>query len=106
VVRRIAPAAGRRVARGSVVTVSVSSGGVAGSSPGVPVGRLPSYLVPDFTGHLASTAPSWLRGKTLSFTAYLGPLRAGNASSLFANYVVTRQAPAPDDGIPQEATLG
>jgi hypothetical protein len=93
-VKRIAPLPGKRVLRGSVVTLAVSYGdGV--SSPAVPVGRLTSYQVPDFVGSSASAAYAWVRRKTLYFTAKLGRLRAGNAPDLFANYRVTRQRPSP-----------
>jgi hypothetical protein len=93
-VRRIAPLPGKRVLRGSVVTLSISYGNGV-SSPAVPMGRLPSYQVPDFVGSSASAAYAWVRGKTLYFAAKLGPLRGGNAPDLFANYRVTRQRPSP-----------
>jgi hypothetical protein len=63
-------------------------------APAVPVGRLPSYVLPRFVGGAASSAYGWVRKKRLDFRAYLGPLKAGDGSGLFGNYRVTRQRPA------------
>ena len=60
----------------------------------IPRGRLPSYVVPQLVGGAVSAAYRWVRGKRLDFRAYLGPLKAGGARGLFANYRVTRQRPA------------
>ena len=90
-VARMVPMAGKRVARGSVVTLYLSFGM---GRFAVPMGRLPSYVVPKLRGGPVSTAYGWARNKRLVFRAYLGPLKAGNARSLFANYRVVRQRPA------------
>jgi hypothetical protein len=62
-------------------------------TPSVRAGRLPRYVVAKFVGGAVSAAFGWVRGKRLDFRARLGPLKAGNASGLFANYRVTRQQP-------------
>jgi Glycosyl hydrolases family 43 len=91
-VARAFPRTGRRVRRGSVVTLQLSSG--PGWRPLV-VGRAPRYVVARFVGGPASTAYGWMTGKRLAFMSYLGPLRAGGAAGLFANYRVARQRPSP-----------
>ncbi len=90
-VGRVVPAAGRRVPRGSVVTLYLSRNT---RRPTVPVGRLPKYVVAKFVGGAVSSAYGWVSRKRLDFRAYLGPLKAGSARGLFANYRVTRQRPA------------
>jgi hypothetical protein len=90
-VRRVLPAAGRRVRRGSVVRLYLAR---ASGRRAIPRGRLPTYVVPQLVGGAASAAYRWVRGKRLDFRAYLGPLRAGGARGLFANYRVMRQRPA------------
>lgn len=91
-VAKVTPAVGRRVARGSVVTLYLSRS--AGRLP-TPTGHLPSYVVPTFVGHSVGAAYAWVKNRRLAFKAYLGPLKAGSARGLFANYRVTRQRPAP-----------
>ena len=90
-VRRVLPAAGRRVRRGSVVRLYLAR---HMGRRAIPRGRLPAYVVPQLVGGVVSAAYRWVRGKRLDFRAYLGPLRAGGARGLFANYRVTRQWPA------------
>jgi len=90
-VRRVLPVPGKRVRRGSVVSLSCcerKNGGVP------PVGRLPRYVVPKLVGAPVSRAYAWVAGKRLVFRAHLGRLRAGDATQLLENYRVTRQWPA------------
>ncbi len=92
-VARMVPAAGRRVQPGSVVRLYLSCcQRVPG--PRVPGGRLPRFVVPRFAGGVVSSAYAWTRQHRLDFRAYLGPLKAGAESGLFANYRVSRQRPA------------
>jgi hypothetical protein len=65
------------------------------ASPAVPVGTLPRYTVPDFVGKRIAAASRWVAHKTLYFTERIGPLEAGDAGSLFANYRITAQYPPP-----------
>ena len=88
---RVLPAAGRRVRRGSVVTLYLARDM---GRRAIPRGRLPTYVVPQLVGGVVSAAYRWVRGKRLDFRADLGSLRAGGARGLFANYRVTRQWPA------------
>jgi hypothetical protein len=53
------------------------------------------YVVPDFLGLTVNFAHAWVADKELYWSAHLGPLRAGRAPSLYANYRVTRRQPAP-----------
>jgi hypothetical protein len=89
-VGRVVPAAGRRVPRGSVVALYLSRNA---RRPTVPVGRLRKYVVAKFVGGAVSSAYGWVSRRRLDFRAYLGPLKAGGARGLFANYRVTRQRP-------------
>lgn len=84
------PAAGRRVRRGSLVTLYLSRSGGRSS---LPVKPLPSYVIPKFVGGRVSTAYDWATSGKLAFRAYLAPLKGGGARALFANYRVTRQGP-------------
>ncbi len=84
------PASGRRVPRGSVVTLYLSP---ARNRALRARGRPRSLLVARFTGGTADTAYSWVRTKRVALTAYLGPLRAGEAPGLLANYLISRQRP-------------
>jgi hypothetical protein len=89
-VARAVPAAGRRVAPGSVVTLYLRRGVGRLRVSG---GRLPKYTVPRFVGGDVSAAQSWVGSKELAFRAYLAPLTADNGLGFFANYRVTRQQP-------------
>jgi hypothetical protein len=91
---RTVPSAGRRVARGSVVVLSLGCPGCGVASPGVPI-PIPKYRVPRLAGHLLSAAFAWVANKALYFTAHLGPLTAGDATHLFENYRISRQSPRP-----------
>ncbi len=93
--KRIGPAwTGRgRPAAGHVTKRLVEECALA--SPAVPVGPLPRYTVPDFVGKPIAAASRWVAQKTLYFTERLGPLKAGDAPTLFANYRITAQHPAP-----------
>lgn len=88
------PGAGRRVKPGSVVTLYLARGsGTAAASAAR--GRLPRYRVPQLVGGYVSDAYRWVGHKRLIFRAYLAPLTGGSAPGLLANYLVTRQQPAP-----------
>ncbi len=89
------PRAGAAVRRGSAVSLLLRIPGCSVASPGVPVGRLPSYRVPDFIGKPLTAAIAWIQHRNLYWAATIPPLRAGNAASLFANYTITRQRPRP-----------
>ena len=65
------------------------------ASPGVPVGTLPSYRVPDFIGKPRTAAIDWIQHRNLYWAATIPPLHAGDAASLFANYTTTAQRPRP-----------
>jgi hypothetical protein len=93
-VQHVAPATGTRVAPGSTVTIRIGCRCGVGS-PGVPVGRLPRYDVPNFVGERIAAASRWIAHKTLYITEHIGPLEAGDARSLSANYRITTQHPRP-----------
>lgn len=92
-VESMTPHSGRSVLRGSVVTLNVGCGCSLGS-PGVPVGTLPRYTVPDFLGKPIRAANRWMAGKILYLTEHVGPLRAGSAANLYGNYRITAQQPS------------
>jgi hypothetical protein len=92
-VARSAPAAGRRVARDSVVTLYLSCCARVRSLR-APVGRLPRFAVPKFARGTVSAASAWAAKHKLDFKALLGPLNAGAEAELFANYRVSGQRPA------------
>jgi beta-lactam-binding protein with PASTA domain len=89
------PRAGADVRRGSAVSLRVRIPGCGAASPAVPVGRLPSYRVPDFVGKPLTAAIAWIQHRNLYWAARIPPLRAGDAATLFANYTVTAQRPRP-----------
>jgi hypothetical protein len=94
-VQQVTPRAGSRLTRGSIVTIHVGCTSCVLGSPGVPVGALPHYTIPSLVGKRVSAARRWIAHKTLYLTEHVGPLKAGNASSLFANYLITAQRPRP-----------
>jgi hypothetical protein len=92
-VARSTPASGRRVSPGSVVVLYLAPH--RGPAPALQ-GRPRTLVVGRFVGVAASAAYNWVRSKRVVLTAYLGPLRAGGASGLLANYRVSRQRPGAD----------
>lgn len=86
------PRAGRRVLRGSVVTLLLTRSPAPALAAS---GRLRSYRVPHLVGGGADAAYSWVRNKRLIFVAYLAPLKGGNAPGLLANWRISAQHPAP-----------
>jgi acid phosphatase type 7 len=90
-VKRVVPSPGIRTLRGSAVTLYVRSSTTRSPAR---ARRLPSYSVPRFTGGTVSSAYSWAKQRGLAFRAHLAPLQAGGASTLLANYRVSRQQPA------------
>lgn len=89
-VTRSVPATGRRVRRGSVVVLHLAS---RPAHPAVARGRPRTLTVARFVAAAASTAYSWVRAQKVALTAHLGPLNAGGAPGLLANYRVSRQRP-------------
>lgn len=94
VVQHMYPSAGRRLRDGSFVRLRVGCECAIGS-PAVPVGTLPRYSVPDFDGRTIGAVRRWIARKALFVTEHIGPLRAGNADSLYENYRIARQHPRP-----------
>jgi len=88
------PPAGTRVPAGSTVRL-VGRGAPIVSNPVIMPGPLPSAIVPQIAGRRASVALTWVERHKLEFAAHLGPLQAGDAPTLFANYRITRQDPRP-----------
>ncbi len=103
-VTRVTPSPGRRVAKGSVVTLSLEYP-FGAPSIAAPL-QTPAYRVPDFTGHLVTEAFEWVKSKTLEFSYRLGPLHAGSARELFGNYRVTKQSPGPGTMLRFGQTIG
>jgi beta-lactam-binding protein with PASTA domain len=93
-VQQLSPAAGSRLPRGSVVRLDVGCS-CAAASPSVPARTLPRYTVPDFAGQSVSLVRRWIANKTLYLNEHVGPLRAGDAGSLYRNYTITKQYPRP-----------
>lgn len=96
-VTAIRPAAGRRVRRGSAVTLTVRC--CAGLGHLIRYGSTRS-TVPAVNGYGLATASRWAAGAQRRFFARLTAIKRANASSLVANFVITHQSPAAD------ATLG
>jgi hypothetical protein len=94
VVQDMYPSAGRRLRDGSAVSLRVGCECPIGS-PAVPVGTLPRYLIPDFTGKTIAKVRRWIARKSLFLTEHIGSLRAGDADSLYENYRIARQRPQP-----------
>lgn len=89
-VTKISPAAGRRVRRGSAVTLTLSC--CTGLGHLIRYG--PRATVPTVTGYGLATARGWAATAQRRFLAHLAALRRANGSSLLANFIVTRQSPA------------
>ncbi|MGZ6807511.1 MAG: hypothetical protein ACXVGG_12925 [Mycobacteriaceae bacterium] len=71
VVARSVPAAGKRVARDSVVRLFLSCCARARNLQ-APIGRLPGFVVPKFAGGTVSAASGWAAKHKLNFKASLG----------------------------------
>ncbi len=89
------PGAGTDVRHGSIVSLVARMSFCAAASPAVPLGMLSIYRLQDFTGKPLTAAIAWIQHRNLYWAATIPPLRAGNASSLFANYTITAQRPRP-----------
>jgi hypothetical protein len=88
------PAAGTVTAGDRTVALTAGPRRCGLGSPGVPTGRLPSAVVPDFVGKPLTTAVSWAETHELYWdAAKLPPLVAARAPTLLANYRVTEQTP-------------
>jgi hypothetical protein len=88
------PSAGTLLQRGTTVTLLTHAVFCAIASPALPVGRLPTYRVPNFVGKRVPTAITWDEHRNLYWSGRFPALRSGRARTLFANYVVTHQAPS------------
>lgn len=91
-VTTISPAAGRRVRRGSAVTLTLSCCKRLGHL--IRYGALST--VPTLNGYGLATAAGWAKTAQRRFLAHLAAIRRANGSSLLASFVVTRQSPAPN----------
>jgi hypothetical protein len=91
-VQSMTPASGQLVKAGSIVTLILRCQCRRGTIRGK---RRPAYRVPDFRRRRASVAYNWVRSKIVFLIAHLGPLQAGDAPTLFANYRINRQSPKP-----------
>lgn len=89
----LTPAAGRSVARNSVISARLKCG-CFDETPGVPPGKLPRYVMPAFVGRAGSSVSGWARGKLVALDFRFGRLTAGEASTLLRNYVVVKQSPS------------
>lgn len=90
------PRAGQPTRFGSVVTLGLRPQFCLVGSPGVPTGKLPSAIVPDFIGKRVSVAVAWAdRHDLYSEEDDLPALHAGAAAHLLDNYRVVGQQPAP-----------
>jgi len=98
VVVRSIPRAGARVRRGSVVTLVTKIPGCGLASPFTVAGIRPRR-VPNFVGKPLTAAIHWIQRRHLFWAATIPSLRAGDASSLFANYTITAQRPHPGSTI-------
>jgi hypothetical protein len=94
-VARQSPPAGRRVNRGTVVTLTTKPPRCMSESPGLPI-PMPSATVPSLAGLRVSAVQSWAEAHNLYWRAVRLPaLEAGRAATLLDNYRVVRQTPDP-----------
>ncbi|HET9103047.1 MAG TPA: PASTA domain-containing protein [Solirubrobacteraceae bacterium] len=89
-VRSVSPKAGRRVRRGSVVTLTLRCCGRLAHPPRV--GSADGSPVPQMRGGTLAQVAGWAQSQQRRYRAAVGPLRAGTMATLAANYVVTRQS--------------
>lgn len=101
-VTRTAPATGRRVRRGSVVTLTVRC--CTRLRHPVTTGSHAS-TVPTFGGYPLLTARGWSLAYQRRLLAHLSPLRGAGQPTLLANYVVSRQSPAAGSTLAGAAQL-
>lgn len=95
---RQSPRPGALVPRGRTVILTLGRCGLG--SPAVPPRRpLPAFTVPDLVGQPVSAAAGWAARSQLYFSLKAPPLRRGNAATLFANYQVAEQHPAPGEAL-------
>ena len=90
-----APRPGKRVSSGSTVLVATKFPPCGVASPAVPVPLPKPSRVPSFVGMPLSAAIGWVEERHLSWAATIPPLKAGDAPTLYANYVITNQKPRP-----------
>jgi len=90
VVTASSPKAGRRVHRGSLVTLTVRCCQRLRHPGPTAAGR---STVPNVTGYPLLTARGWAVSSRRRFLARLAVVRAATQPSLLANYVVSRQSP-------------
>ena len=91
------PRAGRSVAVGTVVSLRLALAPRCGlGSPALPVGQLPSAVVPNLVGQPVSALLAW-SAQTMLYWAIeaLPPACATNADTLYDNYRIIAQHPAP-----------
>lgn len=93
-VRRASPRAGKIVEVGSTVTLGLGPCACGVSSPALPLGKLPTYIMPSFVGKTSNHVVAWATGKLVAVDMHFGVMRNGAAATLYKNYVITRQKPA------------
>lgn len=104
-VARMSPPAGTRVRVGTIVALTPSDLGPAGS-PAVLTSH-PRYRTPNFIGATAALAIGWASRHDMFWSIpRLPPLAASDARSLFAAYTVTSQTPKPGATIAQGIMVG
>jgi hypothetical protein len=88
------PAAGKTVRVGATVSLSPFPVRCGVGSPAVPVGPLPSAVVPSFAGQTILAASRWAENHQLLWEAdKIPPLHSGDAPQLLSNYTVSHQHP-------------
>ncbi len=102
VVSASAPTAGRRVRRGSVVTLTVRCCQRLRHAGRSPAGR---STVPNVTAYPLDTARGWAVSSQRHLLARLAAMRAATQPSLLANYVVSRQTPGAGSVLSGNAPL-
>jgi hypothetical protein len=94
IISRQSPRPGRSLSNSATVTLAAQPPTCGAESPAVPVGRLPSAIVPSFVGRPVTTAVDWADKHHLYWHAErLPPLRSANGANLLANYRVAAQSP-------------
>lgn len=94
IISRESPRPGRSLPDAATVTLAAQPPTCGAESPAVPVGRLPSAIVPSFVGQPLTTAVDWADKHQLYWDAEsLPPVRSGNGADLLANYRVAAQSP-------------
>ena len=103
-VTRVSPKPGRRLRRGSVVTLSLRCCGRLSHLPAL--GAYDATRLPQMKGSTMTQVAGWARTQGRRYRATFAPLRAATGATLLGDYVVTHQSIPVSDDLKGATVLG